>query len=317
MSDMRRAAFTLGIASALLGACSGPVAIAFFEEVTWYGYGLPDAQLRREVELAAASAGVQLQAVVDTGSQPRAALSAALEAHRADLAVLFPLLSLEAEAIASAHPSVHFVAIGGLEPTAANLTSVQFDSDRALENAGRVMALYVAARPGTRVAVIERPLAGSGGAEHVVAGVLDEAGPTLLLRRELQAGADRVRLRRLIEGVVRDGAVVVFLDVGDLAAVALATIADQGALAAVRNWGRRPGYKRVLLLSVDEVLSDGLRAGLEGAAARADGRGPPPGTISVPARLVWRIDEEPPPAAAALVDEKVPSGTPPPPIDAR
>ena len=116
-----------------------------------------------------------------------------------------------------------------------------------------------------------------------------------------------MRLRRLVEGVVRDGALVVFLDVGDLAAIGLATVADQGALAVVRNWGARPGYEGTLLLSVEEDLAEAIRAGLESALGAGPGGGAGGGTraaagVSVPGRVVWRLTEDPPAAAAALLD---------------
>ena len=299
--DRVLAALLLLVSTGLLSSCGGPAAIAFFEEIAWYAQGVPDEELRSALSAEAASVGMRLEVIVSSTTQPRVALGEALAARPASMAVVVPLVSLEVDQLAVAHPDVHFVAIGATSAPAPNVTAVAFDSDEAFERAGRVMGLYVLARNEARVAVVERRPVAVAGVEQVVAGIQQVAGTDVLLRRELQAGADRVRLRRLIEGVVRDGATVVFLDVGNLAAVGLATIEDQGVLAVVRNWGRRPGYEGTLLLTVEEDLSEAIRAGLEQATA---GGRPSPGDapLSVTGRVVWRLDEPPPAAAATLLD---------------
>ena len=304
------AVLTLCACVVVVGACGAPTAIAFFEEVAWYAQGVADEEMRSTLTTSAASVGVRLEPIVSAEPEPRVALAAALRDRRPSLAVVVPLLSLEVDELAAEHPGVHFVAIG--VPAAAassarptNVTAVSFDSDGAFERAGRVMGLYVRSRDGARVAVIERRPVSARAVERVVAGIQEVAGGDALLRRELQSGADRVRLRRLVEGVVRDGALVVFLDVGDLAAAGLATLADQGALAVVTNWGNRPGYEGTLLLTVEEDLAAAVRAGLQRATERASDPSPASAAVAVAGQVVWRLGEPPPATAATLLDARV------------
>jgi hypothetical protein len=260
----------------LLAGCDSTRALAFFEEAYWASLAESGDVLEERLRAAAETRGFGLEVVVSSSADPRAELQGLLATWTGQVVVLTPLLSLEAGAIAASSPELRFISIDGVPTDRAS--TVRFEVGPAMVRAGRAVARYLDQVGDARVATIVRAEGSLEARDSFALGFAAEAGQSRILARQLQATADRVRLRRLIEGLVRDGVRVFFLDVGSLASVGLAAVQDQEAMIVARNWGSRAGFDDLILLSVDDDLAAALGSGLAAPSGTA---------VTVPARVVW------------------------------
>ena len=236
--------------------------------------------------------------------QPLDALHARLARARPAGVVLTPLLSLQADELAAAHPDLRIVvltwtgeaAAGATAPAAGgdNVTSVSFSRNAALSRAGRLLAAYIAEQPEGRIGI----LATGGRVEraHVAAfraGVTTGGGAARLTERRLDRSADSGSLQRSLDALQRSEVRVVFLEVGPLTGAALEALARDGTFAMVRNWGYRSGFEETVLLSVNDHPMSALRAGIDAAPGSA---------VEVASEVVWGTGAPLPDASTGLYD---------------
>ena len=239
--------------------------------------------------------------IVQLGSeQPLDALRARLGRARHAGVVLTPLLSLQADELAAAHPELRIVVLtwagAATAPAAgaANVTSVSFSRTTALTRAGRLLAAYIAQQPEGKIGI----LATGGRVEraHVAAfrgGVTSGGGAARLTERRLDRSADGGSLKRSLDALQRSAVRVVFLEVGPLTGAALEALARDGTFAMVRDWGYRSGFEETVLLSVNDHPMPALRAGIDAA---------PGSTVEVASEVVWGTGAPLPDASTGLYD---------------
>ncbi|MDE0229415.1 MAG: hypothetical protein OXJ62_11255 [Spirochaetaceae bacterium] len=235
--------------------------------------------------------------------QPLDALHAWLARARPAGVVLTPLLSLQADEVAAAHPGLPIVvltwsgaaAAGSTAPAGGpNVTSVWFSRSDALTRAGALLAAYIAGQPEGRVGI----LATGGRVEgaHVAAfrrGVTSAGAAARLTERRIDRSADSGSLKRSLDALQRSDVRVVFLEVGPLTGAALEALARDGTFAMVRNWGYRAGFEETVLVSVNDPPLAALRAGIAAA---------PGSTVEVASEVVWGPGAPLPDGSNGLVD---------------
>ena len=235
--------------------------------------------------------------------QPLDALHARLARVRPAGVVLTPLLSLQADEVAAAHPGLPIVvltwsgeaAAGSTAPAGGpNVTSVSFSRNDALTRAGELLAAYIAQQPEGRVGI----LATGGRVEraHVAAfrrGVTSAGGAARLTERRIDRSTDSGSLKRSLDALQRSDVRVVFLEVGPLTGAALETLARDGTLAMVRNWGYRTGFEETVLVSVNDPPLAALRAGIAAAPGSA---------VEVASEVVWGTGAPLPAGSSGLFD---------------
>ena len=270
------------------------------EPAFWYALTAAHPDLAERLRGTVLADGSRLQVLVVTAEQPREELAARLAGARYAGVVLTGLLALEAEELAAAHPEVRFVRLGpGAEgdaplPLPANVTAVSFERSAAHERAGRLAAAYLADLPVTVPVGVVAVHGEREDAEVAAfrAGVDAGGAEGGFVVRRFDRARGRPGLRDSLDGVGRAGAAVVYLAVGELTAAALPILVEGGRRAVVANWGRRGGFEKTVLLSVDDPPLAAIVAGIEA----------PPGTrAAVPAQVAWG------PAAG----ERSPTGTDP------
>ena len=245
--------------------------------------------------------GRRLQLLLVATEEPLAELEEHLAGARYAGVVLPPLLGLEAEALAAAHPGVRFVLLtwtgGGPASRPApppNVTEVAFDRAAAHERAGRLVAAYLADRPQARVAVVAAVDSGDAGAGAAFRAGLAAGGvQDRVSEHSFAAVRGSAALRDRLESAGDHGAEVVYLQVGGLTGEALRTLAATGRLAVVSNWGNRPGFEATVLLSVDDPGLPAIVAGIEAPAGAR--------TV-LAAHVVWGLAAPLPNGAAGLYD---------------
>ena len=235
--------------------------------------------------------------------EPLDALHARLARSRHAGVILTPLLSLQAEEVAAAHPDLRVVvltwtgeaAAGAATPAGGpNVTSVSFLRHDALERAGRLLAAYLADQQEGRIGILAT--GGSVERAHVAAfrrGVANAGGAARVTERRIDRSADSASLKRSIAALQRSEVQVVYLEVGSLTGAALETLARDGTFAMVRNWGYRSGFEETVLLSVNDPPLEALRAGID-----AD----PGSNVEVASEVVWGTGAPPPDGAEDLYD---------------
>ncbi len=245
--------------------------------------------------------GSRLQVLPVGAEQPHAELAEQLAGARYAGVVLTALLALEAEELAAAHPEVRFVLLpwsgpgrGSGAPLPANVTAVSFERSAAYERAGRLVAAYLADRSdAAQAAVLATGWRESAALAAFRAGLADAgARPPVVKRFDRARGS--AGLSDSLDAVIRAGAAVVYLEVGELTAEAVRALADAGRLAVVGNWGRRRGFETAVLLSVDDAAREAVVAGIEAPAGTR---------AAVAARVVWGLAAPLPDAAAGLYDD--------------
>ena len=290
---------------ALAGACARSRArdtyLVALEAPFWRAVTEAYPELEADMRASVLADGRRLSlAHLDSG-QPLDALYARLARARHAGVVLTPLLSLQADEVAAAHPDLRIVvltwtgeAAAGTDAAGPNVTSVSFSRNEALARAGRLLAAYVAEHPEGRIGI----LATGGRVEraHVAAfrgGVTSAGAAARLTERRLDQSADSGSLKRSLDALRRSAARVVFLEVGPLTGEALAALAGDGTFAMVRNWGYRSGFEETVLLSVNDPPLAALHAGIDAA---------PGGTVEVAAEVVWGTGAPLPDNSTGLYD---------------
>ena len=235
--------------------------------------------------------------------QPLDALHARLARARPAGVVLTPLLSLQADEVAAAHPDLPIVvltwsgeaAAGSSAPAGGpNVTSVSFTRNDALTRAGELLAAYIAQQPEGRIGILA--VGGRVERAHVAAfrrGVTSAGAAARLTERRIDRSADSGSLRRSLDALQRSEVLVVFLEVGPLTGAALEALARDGTFAMVRNWGYRAGFEETVLVSVDDPPLEALRAGIAAA---------PGSTLAVASEVVWGIGAPLPDGSNGLYD---------------
>ncbi len=258
-----------------------------------------------EADLSASvfAGGRRLSIAHIDSEQPLDALYARLARARPAGVVLTPLLSLQADEVAAAHPGLPIVvltwsgesAAGSTAPPGGpNVTSVWFSRSDALTRAGALLAAYIAGQPEGRVGI----LATGGRVEgaHVAAfrrGVTSAGAAARLTERRIDRSADSGSLKRSLDALQRSDVRVVFLEVGSLTGAALEALARDGTFAMVRNWGYRAGFEETVLVSVNDPPLAALRAGIDAA---------PGSTVEVASEVVWGAGAPLPDGSNGLVD---------------
>lgn len=259
--------------------------------------------LETDLSALAFADGRRLSTFHIDSEQPLDALHARLARVRPAGVVLTPLLSLQADEVAAAHPGLPIVvltwsgeaAAGSTAPAGGpNVTSVSFSRNDALTRAGELLAAYIAQQPEGRVGI----LATGGRVEraHVAAfrrGVTSAGGAARLTERRIDRSTDSGSLKRSLDALQRSDVRVVFLEVGPLTGAALETLARDGTLAMVRNWGYRTGFEETVLVSVNDPPLAALRAGIAAA---------PGSTVEVASEVVWGTGAPLPADSSGLFD---------------
>jgi hypothetical protein len=200
-------------------------------------------------------------------------LEAALSAGRIAAAVLGPPLSSSAGALATRHPGVTFILLGGPpgDDGIANTVQLVFERTGAFREAGRLAA---AVGP---TAVLSGPGRPDAETAAFVAGAGDVEDAPLPLVRVLPERADTAVLETVVSGLRAQGvAVFLYRPTGSRAAF-LDVLAAAGGSAVVEDWEAskpRPGQ---VLASIEDDLAAGIAACLA--------RGLPP-VVSGPVRVV-------------------------------
>lgn len=294
---------------ALAGSCARPRArdtyLVALEAPFWRAVteAYPDLEADMRATVLAGGRGLSL---AHLGTEPLDALHARLARARHAGVVLTPLLSLQADEVAAAHPDLRIVVLTWTGEAAANppattapaagpnVTSVSFSRNDALARAGRLLAAYIAEQPEGRIGILAT--GGRVPRAHVAAfrgGVTSAGAADRLTERRLDASADGASLKRSLAALQRSAVRVVFLEVGPLTGAALEALADDGVLAMVRNWGYRAGFEQSVLLSVNDPPLAALRAGVDAAPGSA---------VEVASEVVWGPAAPPPDNSTGLVD---------------
>ena len=266
----------------------------------WHAVTAAYPTLESELRGLVLADGRRLQVLQLTAEEPRAELEAELAGARYAGVVLTPLLSAEAEALATAHPEIRFVQLawtGAVQALRAqppaNVTAVAFDRRAALHRAGRLVAAFLADRPATRLAVVAATGSGADAVAAFRAGLAAGGAQDRVSEHPFAAERGSAGLRTSLEAAAGAGAGVVFLQAGELTGEALRTLADGERLAVVSNWGNRRGYEATVLVSVDDPGLPAIVAGIEAS---------PGARTVVPARVTWGLAAPLPNAAAGLYD---------------
>lgn len=245
-------------------------------------------ELETDMRASVFADGRRLSIAHIDSEQPLEALHARLARARPAGVVLTPLLSLQADEVATAHPDLPIVvltwsgeaAAGSTAPARApNVTSVSFSRNDALTRAGELLAAYIAGQPDGRIGILAT--GGRVERDHVAAfrrGVASAGAAARLTERRIERSADSGSLKRSLDALQRSEVRVVFLEVGELTGAALEALSRDGTFAIVRNWGYRTGFEETVLVSVDDPPLAALRAGIAAA---------PGSTVEVASEVVW------------------------------
>ena len=288
---VRAVAGTLLIMAAMGGCVRSQTSDTFLvalEAPFWRAVSEAYPDLETDMSASVFADGRRLSIAHIDSEQPLDALHARLARARPAGVVLTPLLSLQADEVAAAHPDLPIVvltwsgaaAAGSTAPAGApNVTSVWFSRADALARAGALLAAYIAEQPEGRIGI----LATGGRVEgaHVAAfrrGVTSAGAAARLTERRIDRSADSGSLTRSLDALQRSDVRVVYLEVGSLTGAALEDLARDGTHAMVRNWGYRAGYEETVLVSVNDPPLAALRAGIAAA---------PGSTVEVASEVVW------------------------------
>ena len=291
----------------LVGGCTrsrtDDAYLVALEEPFWRAVSEAYPELEADMRASVLEGGQRLSIAHLGAEQPLEALQARLAKARPAGVVLTPLLSLQADEVAAAHPDLPIVvltwsgaaAAGAAEPEAGpNVTSVSFARTEALNRAGRLLAAYIADQPEGRIGVLAT--GGSVARAHVAAfrgGVTNAGAGARLTERRLDRSADNAALQRSLDALQRSAVRVVFLEVGALTGAALEALARDGTFAMVRNWGYRPGFEQTVLMTVDDPPLQAMRAGIAAAPGSA---------VEVASEVVWGAGAPLPDGASGLYD---------------
>ena len=259
--------------------------------------------LEADMSAAVFADGRRLSIAHIDSEQPLDALYARLARARPAGVVLTPLLSLQADEVAAAHPGLPIVvltwggeaAAGSAAPARGpNVTLVSFSRGDALTRAGELLAAYIAEQPEGRVGILAT--GGRVERDHVSAfrrGVTSAGAAARLTERRIDRSADSGSLKRSLDALQRSDVRVVFLEVGPLTGAALEALARDGTFAMVRNWGYRTGFEETVLVSVNDPPLAALRAGIDAA---------PGSTVTVASQVVWGTGAPLPAGSGGLYD---------------
>ena len=291
---------------AAAGGCRGPRAehtwLVAAEPSFWHAVTAADPSLAGRLRGTVAEDGSRLQVLLLAAEAPREELAERLAGARYAGVVLTALLAAEGEELAAAHPEVRFVLLpwsapgdGARPPPPANVTEVAFERRAAFEHAGRLAAAYLAELPVTvPVAVVAaRGARETASVAAFRAGVEAGGAGAGFVERRFNPARGRAALDRNLEAAARAGAAVVYLEVGEFIDAALRALIRGGRLAVVSNWGRRGGFEKNVLLSVDDPALAAIVAGIEAPAGTR---------VTVPSQVVWGLAATLPAAAEGLYD---------------
>ena len=295
----------------LAGACARSRArdtyLVALEAPFWRAVTEAFPELEADMRASVLAGGRRLSLAHLSSEQPLDALHARLARARHAGVVLTPLLSLQADEVAAAHPDLRIVVLtwtgeaaaasapGTSAPAAGpNVTTVSFSRHEALARAGRLLAAYIAEQPEGRIGILAT--GGRVQRAHVAAfrgGVTHAGAAARLTERRLDQSADRASLQRSLDALQRSAVRVVFLEVGPLTGAALEALASDGTFAMVRDWGYRSGFEETVLLSVNDPPLAALRAGIDAAPGSA---------VAVASEVVWGTAAPPPRNSTELYD---------------
>lgn len=276
MSPLWRGLAPIAALAALSCCTAAPRFLFFLDPYT--------AQLRpaleREVEPAFRAATV----VRPIGEQAERDLRGLLAGRRAAVVFLSPLFDLDLDRLAGEFPDALLVrpevAHGGPAPAGSLWLRLRFDYAEAMREAGS-LAARLAADP-VRVGVLISETA--PWLEQRVAAFregLAEAGEEgLLLWRQVDSANDRVKARRLLEEMRREGAGVFLLLTYSLTGFCLEYLSREGALAIAQDAAAAEAYPETVAAYFEEDTAEALRR-LRLLAQQEPGAG----VLSVPARL--------------------------------
>ena len=291
---------------AAAGGCRAPRAehtwLVAAEPSFWHAVTAADPDLDERLRGTVLADGRRMQVLLLSAETPREDLAERLAGARYAGVVLTALLAAEGEELAAAYPQLRFVllpwsapAAGSRPPPPANVTEVAFERRDAFERAGRLAAAYLTDLPVTAPAAA------------VAAWGLRETEAVAAFRAGVEAGGagdgfverryDRARGRAAVDdnldAAARAGAPVVYLEVGEFIEEGLRAMIRGGRRAVVSNWGRRPGFEKTVLLSVDDPAPEAIVAGIEAPAGTR---------VTVPSQVTWGLAAPLPAAAEGLYD---------------